>query len=91
MTTVLDQPRLADLEALFRGELLTAQDEQYDECRRVYNAMINRRPALIACCADVADVIAAIDFAREEGLEVAVRGGGHNGAGLGTVDDGARP
>ncbi len=54
----------------------------------MYNAMIDRRPALIVRCRDVADVRAAIDFGRSEGFELAVRGGGHNGAGLGSVDDG---
>ena len=56
----------------------------YDEARKVYNAMIDKRPALIARCADVADVIAAVNFAREHDLLVAIRGGGHNGPGLGT-------
>jgi FAD/FMN-containing dehydrogenase len=63
-------------------------DAGYDDARRIYNAMIDKRPALIARCADVADVIAAVRFGREAGLDVAVRGGGHNGAGLGLVDDG---
>ena len=56
--------------------------------RKVYNGMIDRHPALIARCADVADVIAAVNFAREHDLLVAIRGGGHNGPGLGTCDDG---
>jgi FAD/FMN-containing dehydrogenase len=78
----------AGLQTTLRGEQIARGDPGYDEARSVYNAMIDRRPALIARCADVADVIAAVRFGREEGLEVAVRGGGHNGAGLGLVDDG---
>jgi len=61
---------------------------EYQEARRLYNAMIDKRPLLIARCADVADVIAAVKFGRENGLPIAVRGGGHNGPGLGSVDDG---
>jgi len=60
----------------------------YDDARKVYNGMIDRRPALIARCVDVADVISAVNFARERGLPLAVRGGGHNGPGLGVCDDG---
>ena len=56
--------------------------------RKVYNAMIDRRPGLIAYCVDVADVIASVNFARDNNLDLAVRGGGHNGGGLGIVDDG---
>ena len=59
-----------------------------DTARTLYNAMIDKRPALIAQCRDVADVISAVRFARDHDLAVAIRGGGHNGAGLGSVDDG---
>src|SRR5205823_2186248 len=59
-----------------------------DEVRALYNAMIDKRPALIARCADVDDVVAAVNFGRENGLDIAIRGGGHNGGGLGSVDDG---
>ncbi|MGI8642606.1 MAG: FAD-binding oxidoreductase, partial [Thermomicrobiales bacterium] len=71
-----------------RGDLIQPSDSRYEEARAVYNAMIDKYPALIAQCADVADVIAAVTFGREQGLRIAIRGGGHNGAGLGTVDDG---
>src|SRR5688572_21106981 len=74
--------------AQLRGELFQPSDAQYDQVRKVYNAMIDKRPALIARCADVADVISAVNFGRDNQLAVAVRGGGHNGPGFGTCDDG---
>jgi FAD/FMN-containing dehydrogenase len=76
------------LRSRLRGELVTPRDAGYDAARKVYNAMIDRRPALIARCVDVADVIACVAFARAQGLLLAVRGGGHNGPGLGVCDDG---
>ena len=75
------------LRAAFRGALMTPADDGYDEARKVYNGMIQRRPALIARCTDVADVIAIVDRARESGSLLAVRGGGHNAGGLGVWDD----
>ena len=71
-----------------RGRLITPGDPDYDEARALYNGMIDKRPALIAQCVDVADVVAAVNFGRDNGLLVAIRGGGHNGPGLGSVDDG---
>src|SRR5258707_6223742 len=76
------------LKASLRGELIQLGDEGYDAARTVYNGMIDKRPALIARCADVADVIAAVNFARENKLLVSIRGGGHNAGGLGICDDG---
>jgi hypothetical protein len=79
---------LEPLRSALRGPVLEPGSLDYEEARRLYNAMIQRRPAVIACCHDVADVIAAVGFGRERGMEIAIRGGGHNGAGLGSVDDG---
>jgi FAD/FMN-containing dehydrogenase len=76
------------LKASLRGELIQPGDEGYDAARKVYNAMIDKRPALIARCADVADIITAVNFGRENGLLVSIRGGGHNAGGLGVCDDG---
>ena len=72
----------------FDGTLIGPDDADYDEARKVFNAMIDKRPALIARCASPDDVAKAVDFARDHDLPLAIRGGGHNGAGLGTVDDG---
>jgi FAD/FMN-containing dehydrogenase len=72
----------------FSGELLVPGQTGYDEARRIFNGMIDRRPAVIARCADVADVVAAVAVAREHGLVVAVRCGGHSLPGLSTCDDG---
>ena len=69
------------------GEVITPQDPAYDEARKVYNAMIDRKPAAIARCADQSDIQTCIEFAHNEGLRVAVRGGGHNAGGLGVADD----
>jgi FAD/FMN-containing dehydrogenase len=74
--------------AALRGAVLQPGDEQYDAARTVWNAMIERRPALIVRCAGTADVMAAIGFARQHGLSLAVRGGGHNIAGNALCDDG---
>jgi FAD binding domain/Berberine and berberine like len=79
---------VAGLEGAVRGRVVTHGDDGYDEARALFNAMIDKKPAAIAYCVDEQDVAAAIAFARERGLRVAVRGGGHNGGGLGSVDDG---
>ena len=76
------------LRSTFRGELIQPTDGAYDSARKLYNAMIDKRPKLIARCVDVADVMAAVRYGRENGMLTAIRGGGHNGAGLGTCDDG---
>jgi FAD/FMN-containing dehydrogenase len=76
------------LESSFRGELIQPTDAAYESARKVYNGMIDKRPRLIARCVDVADVIAAVGFGAGNEMLTAIRGGGHNGAGLGTCDDG---
>jgi FAD/FMN-containing dehydrogenase len=86
--TTVDIGAVQALEMRLRGRLIRRGDPDYDDARLVYNAMIDKRPAAIVRCCDVADVIAAVDFGRESGLDIAIRGGGHNGAGLGTVEDG---
>ncbi len=73
----------APLRSQFRGEIVSPGDAQYDAARKVYNACIDRRPALVAYCSDAADVMAAVNFGRENKMEIAVRGGGHNAGGLG--------
>ena len=75
------------LATALRGELIMPGDPGYDEARAVYNAMIDKRPAAIARCRDVADVITCVRFGREHDIAIAVRGGGHNAAGLGVSDD----
>ena len=78
----------AALKAGFRGRLIHPGDGNYDQARKLYNGMIDKRPGLIARCADVGDVIAAVDFGRAHNLLTAIRGGGHNGPGLGSCDGG---
>jgi FAD/FMN-containing dehydrogenase len=75
-------------EQSLRGRLIHPGDADYDATRALYNGMIDKRPRLIARCVDIADVITAVSFGRDQGLLVAIRGGGHNGPGLGSCDDG---
>ncbi|WP_128985062.1 FAD-binding oxidoreductase [Streptomyces roseicoloratus] len=70
-----------------RGDVIGPEDPGYDEARTIYNAMIDRRPAVVARCADVTDVRTAVRYARDAGMDLAVRGGGHSGGGLCVVDD----
>ena len=85
---MIDQATIEEFKASLRGQLIQPSDEDYKEACKIYNAMIDRRPGMIARCADVADVMAAVNFARENNTLVAIRGGGHNGPGLGTCDEG---
>jgi FAD/FMN-containing dehydrogenase len=77
-TLALEETAIQDLVSHLRGSLLRPGDADYAQAARVYNAMINKQPALIAHCVDVADVIAAVNFAREHELTLAVRGDGQN-------------
>jgi FAD/FMN-containing dehydrogenase len=79
---------IEELRAGFGGELLTPDAQGYDDARSVFNAMVDRRPALVARCQGIADVIGALRLARDAGLPVSVRGGGHSVAGHGVCDDG---
>jgi FAD/FMN-containing dehydrogenase len=85
---MLDEATVAEFRTALRGELIQPDDPGYDEARKVYNGMIDKRPRMIARCSDVADVISCVSFARENDVLLALRGGGHNGAGWGVVDDG---
>lgn len=87
MTARLNQ-KIQELKGAVKGKIVVPADPSYDKTRQVWNAMIDRRPALIVQCADANDVQPAIRFARENGLEIAIRGGGHNIAGLSTCNDG---
>jgi FAD/FMN-containing dehydrogenase len=82
------QQIVQELPATFRGTLITPRDGGYDELRKLYNGMIEKRPRYIVRCTDVADVIDAVNFGRDNDLLIAIRGGGHNGGGLGSCDDG---
>ncbi len=79
---------LTELKSQLRGSLIDRESPNYTEARKLYNGMIDKRPLAIARCCDVADVMAAVNCARENKLALAIRGGGHNGPGLGSVNDG---
>lgn len=85
---MLAQQQVDEFRTQLRGDLILPGDSAYNEARKVYNAMIDKHPALIARCVDAADVISAVNFGRNNHLPVAVRGGSHNGPGFGTCDDG---
>jgi FAD binding domain/Berberine and berberine like len=85
---ILEEATVRAFRAGFRGPLLSPGDGAYDETRKVWNGMIDRRPALIARCSGVADVVAAVSFARAHGLLVSVRGGGHNTPGVAVCEGG---
>ena len=86
--TTPDASAIESLVSRISGEVILPSNEKYDQARKVYNGMIDKRPGMIVQCRDVADVIYAVKFGREHELLVAVRGGGHNGGGLGLCDNG---
>src|SRR5438876_7517414 len=85
---MLDNNSVTELTAKLRGGVIEPRDQGYDDARKVYNGMIHKKPRLIARCADVADVIRSVNFARKHDLLLAIRSGGHNAGGLGICDDG---
>ncbi len=84
----LDAEQLAGLAARVRGPLLTEDSPGYDDARSIWNALIDRRPALIVQCSGAADVVDAVNFAREQGLTLSIKAGGHNVAGNAVNDGG---
>src|SRR3972149_8956754 len=85
---MLEVKTFDELTAPVRREMIQPADAAYDEARKAYNAMIDKRPRIIVRCADVADVIACVNFARESGLTLSIKGGSHNVAGFSVCDDG---
>jgi FAD/FMN-containing dehydrogenase len=85
---VVSENRIEEFRLRFRGEVIPPDDAAYDTARRIWNASVDRRPGMIARCSGAADVVDAVNFARENGLLVAVRGGGHNVGGRALCDDG---
>src|SRR5215216_6563708 len=88
MSTTLDEGRVGELSGQVSGLVVSPHDAGYDEARAIHNGLVDRRPALIVRCRTTADVVAALEFARSAGLEVSVRGGGHNVAGRAVTDGG---
>ena len=85
---MLNENIINDFKANFRGEIILPSDADYGKAKAVYNGMIDKNPKLIAFCIDSADVIAAVNFGRENNILISVRGGGHNAGGLGICDNG---
>jgi FAD/FMN-containing dehydrogenase len=84
----MPKPTLEELRTRVHGQTIAAGDDAYDTARKVYNGMIDRRPRVIVRCTDVADVMASVEFASEQGMDLSVRGGAHSVPGFGTNDDG---
>jgi FAD/FMN-containing dehydrogenase len=85
---MFDKSAVKEFKAGLQGDLLLPEDPGYDEARSIWNAMIDRRPALIARCLGVMDVVACINFAREKGITLSIKGGGHNISGLAVCEEG---
>src|SRR5687768_17085840 len=88
LRSALQETDLQEISSAIRGEIINPGDATYDVARKIYNGMIDRRPALIVRAADESDVISTIRLARERQVDLSVRGGGHNVAGFGTNDGG---
>src|ERR1700694_5598629 len=88
MDTGIDEATIQDSATRVRGALIRPENEGYDAARQIWNAMIDKRPALIARCAGVADIVQAVTFARNHNLAASVRGGGHNITGNAVCDGG---
>lgn len=88
MTTALGDATVAELRSAVAGTVIVPGDDDYQSARRVWNYAIDRHPAMIIRCGGTADVVAAVRFARSEGLPIAIRGGAHSLAGFSTCDDG---
>lgn len=88
LVSELQKPETDALASSIRGSVITPENPVYEEERKVYNAMIDKHPAVIVKCADVADVMACVKFAKERGLLTSIRAGGHNAGGLGVCDNG---
>nr|WP_246020044.1 FAD-binding protein [Muriicola soli] len=84
----LKEDRISEFSAKLRGRTIFPSDKEYEETCKIYNGMIKKSPGMFVMCVDVADVIASVNFARENDILLAVRGGGHNGGGLGLCNDG---
>lgn len=85
---MIDQSPIKELQSVLRGKIVERGDADYEECRKVYNGMISKKPLVIAYCADVGDVILCVNYARENNMLVSIRSGGHNAGGLGICDEG---
>jgi len=85
---MLSETAIQEFKTKLRGKLIEPNDPEYNDARKLYNAMIDKKPRLIAQCANVADVISSVNFGRTNNLLIAIRGGGHNGPGLGSCNDG---
>ncbi len=84
----IEQSKVKEFETNFRGSVLPAGNHGYDQARKIWNAMFDKKPAIIAKCVGTSDVIKAVNFARDNDLEISVKGGGHNSAGTAVCDDG---